>query len=201
MATRNAFSSSLRLGLQSAPEGLCIVQDVINTAAIDAFGIPDLLADADVANRWVAEALDLWTQRTGQPPCDLTLGHRDLIPLRRLRTDLRHWLLTGELFTLSVPAKDVTVGMDAGQPMYRPRGDGTAGLTALIGMELLLATRSGTADRLRVCMNDECSAAFYDQSKNGSRVWHDVKACGNVANLRASRARRRSAAPGTGSAG
>ncbi|WIX82772.1 CGNR zinc finger domain-containing protein [Amycolatopsis carbonis] len=27
--------------------------------------------------------------------------------------------------------------------------------------------------------------------RNNSRVWHDVKVCGNIANLRASRARRR----------
>ena len=194
MTARKAFSSSERLGLESAPDGLSIVQDVINTAAIDAFDIPDLLADADAANRWVAEALGLWSQRTGQPPCELTLGHRDLTPLRRLRTDLREWVLTGELSSLSVPAKDLTVGIDAGRATYRPRGDGAAGLSALIGMELLLAIRAGTADRLRVCMNHECSAVFYDRSKNGSRVWHDVKACGNVANLRASRARRRDAA-------
>jgi predicted RNA-binding Zn ribbon-like protein len=200
MAVRNGFSSSERLGLQLAPDGLSIVQDLINTAAIDVFEIPDLLADADAANRWAAAALGLWSQRTGQPPCDLTLAHRDLTPLRRLRTDLRHWLLTGELSTLTVPAKHLSVGMEAGRPTYRPRGDGAAGLTAIIGMEMLLATRSGTIDRLRVCMNHECSAAFYDQSKNGSRVWHDVKACGNVANLRASRARRRSAVPGAGPA-
>ena len=195
MAARNSVSSSERLGLQSAPAGLSIVQDVINTAAIDAFGIPDLLADVNVANQWAAEALSLWSQRTGQPPCDLALGQRDLAPLRRLRTDLRRWLLTGELSALSVPAKDLIVGMEAGQPTYRPRSDGAAGLMALIGMELLLAFQSGAADRLRVCMNHECSAAFYDQSKNGSRVWHDVKACGNVANLRASRARRRLTPP------
>jgi predicted RNA-binding Zn ribbon-like protein len=39
-----------------------------------------------------------------------------------------------------------------------------------------------------------CPCAFYDRSRNNSRVWHDVRTCGNVANLRASRARRRAAA-------
>ena len=34
-------------------------------------------------------------------------------------------------------------------------------------------------------------AAFYDESRNSSRVWHDVKVCGNPVNARASRARRR----------
>ena len=36
--------------------------------------------------------------------------------------------------------------------------------------------------------------AFYDRSRNNGRVWHDVHTCGNVANLRASRARRRAGA-------
>ncbi|GMA87986.1 hypothetical protein GCM10025868_32360 [Angustibacter aerolatus] len=41
-----------------------------------------------------------------------------------------------------------------------------------------------------MCANPECGAAFYDGSPNASRRWHDVRTCGNVANLRASRARR-----------
>jgi predicted RNA-binding Zn ribbon-like protein len=34
-----------------------------------------------------------------------------------------------------------------------------------------------------------CSAAFFDRSRNNSRVWHDVNVCGNLANLHAHRAR------------
>jgi hypothetical protein len=32
---------------------------------------------------------------------------------------------------------------------------------------------------------------FYDSSKNQARVWHNTAVCGNLINLRASRARRR----------
>jgi len=35
--------------------------------------------------------------------------------------------------------------------------------------------------------------AFFDRSRNNSGVWHDVKFCGNAANLRAFRARQRAA--------
>lgn len=70
MAVRNAVSSSLRLGLELAPQGLCIVQDLVNTEAIDAFGVPDLLADVEVAQRWVVEAVRTWSKRTGQPPAN-----------------------------------------------------------------------------------------------------------------------------------
>jgi len=36
-----------------------------------------------------------------------------------------------------------------------------------------------------------CSVIFYDSSKNQARVWHNTAVCGNLINLRASRARRR----------
>ncbi|MEA5365288.1 CGNR zinc finger domain-containing protein [Amycolatopsis sp., V23-08] len=45
--------------------------------------------------------------------------------------------------------------------------------------------------RFRTCAKAPCGAAFYDTSRSGSRVWHDVKTCGNVVNLRASRSRQK----------
>ena len=56
---------------------------------------------------------------------------------------------------------------------------------------MLLAQRDGSWPRLKTCRNPHCPCAFHDASRNNSRVWHDVRSCGNVANLRASRARRR----------
>ncbi|WP_230981726.1 CGNR zinc finger domain-containing protein [Mycobacterium malmoense] len=44
---------------------------------------------------------------------------------------------------------------------------------------------------MKRCRNHRCASTFYDRSKNNSGVWHSVKTCGNAANLRASRARRR----------
>ncbi|MGV9881539.1 CGNR zinc finger domain-containing protein [Streptomyces sp. NPDC003006] len=51
------------------------------------------------------------------------------------------------------------------------------------------------ARRLKTCRNPLCRVAFYDRSRNNSGVWHDVKTCGNAANLRAYRARRRGQEP------
>jgi hypothetical protein len=194
MPPGKGFSGSRRLGLDLAPAGLCFVQDVVNSVAIPDFGIPDLLADTSVAQRWLTEALRSWSEQTDQPRCEMSMGERDLAPLRRLRADLRDWLVSADTASIHVPAKAMTVGIEAGHPVYRPRGDGAAGVTALVGMEVLLASQAATAQRLKICMNPDCGAAFYDMSRNGSRVWHDVKTCGNVANLRALRARRREAA-------
>jgi predicted RNA-binding Zn ribbon-like protein len=55
------------------------------------------------------------------------------------------------------------------------------------------SAQENTEWRLKLCRNPECAVAFYDRSKNSSAVWHNVKTCGNAANLRASRARRRAA--------
>ena len=44
--------------------------------------------------------------------------------------------------------------------------------------------------RMRTCQNPVCQTAFYDSTRNGNRVWHDTKTCGNIMNLRASRARK-----------
>lgn len=43
--------------------------------------------------------------------------------------------------------------------------------------------------RLKLCANAHCRWAFHDQSKNRSRRWCSSQACGNVARLRAFRAR------------
>src|SRR4051812_14867692 len=91
MASDIATTSSHRLGLDPAPGGLCIVQDLVNTAAISAFAVPDLLADPVVAQRWLTPALREWSERAGQPQAHLTLNRRDLTALRRLRAELRHW--------------------------------------------------------------------------------------------------------------
>lgn len=45
--------------------------------------------------------------------------------------------------------------------------------------------------RLKVCGNPDCTWLFYDQSHNSSRIWCDVRACGNLVKVREFRARQR----------
>ena len=52
--------------------------------------------------------------------------------------------------------------------------------------------RSPLADtrrRRKICRDPRCGVAFYDRSRNNNGVWHDLKTCGNAANLRSCRAR------------
>jgi hypothetical protein len=182
-------SSTTRLQLVPAPTGLRLVQDLVNTVGYTNFSIPDLLAEHGPANEWLDGALRGWSERTGIATAPMKLSASDLEPLRRGRDELRRWLAGGRA---DLSAR--TVNLTITQTGYRPDGDGAGALLDLVYAELLIARHTGTLKRLKTCANTGCGAAFYDGSVNVSRVWHDVKTCGNVANLRASRERRRTAA-------
>nr|BFE77329.1 hypothetical protein GCM10020092_106300 [Actinoplanes digitatis] len=72
-----------------------------------------------------------------------------------------------------------------------PSGRGTRWLASALWAETLLAQQAGLWSRLKLCHNIDCRAAFFDTSRNNSGVWHDVSTCGNTANLRAFRERKR----------
>jgi predicted RNA-binding Zn ribbon-like protein len=93
----------------------------------------------------------------------------------------------------------VRVALDArilsdGSVHFTPAGSGWKGLLVPLLLEMRRAQDAGTWARLKSCRNDRCRGVFYDRSRNNSGVWHDVRTCGNAANLRASRERRRAAA-------
>jgi predicted RNA-binding Zn ribbon-like protein len=176
-----------RLGLDAAPGGLLLVQDLVNTSLIDpAMGLPDLLLDVDDAQAWLDAVLATWHDGASPPAVTLTDG--DLPRLRALREAVRALLLGGEV--TPVPSQIVELELRDGVVGYRAPAGGWRAVAALVHVELLLAQHTGALERFRSCANPACGAAFYDRTRNGSRVWHDAKTCGNVMNLRASRARR-----------
>ncbi|HWS93260.1 MAG TPA: CGNR zinc finger domain-containing protein, partial [Mycobacterium sp.] len=80
---------------------------------------------------------------------------------------------------------------ETGEVRLEPVGGGWRWLASALWGEILLSQQNGTWRRIKRCHNHGCATTFYDRSKNNSGVWHNVKTCGNAANLRASRARRR----------
>jgi predicted RNA-binding Zn ribbon-like protein len=58
-----------------------------------------------------------------------------------------------------------------------PVADALAGVAETIVAELA----SGRPDRFRVCANDTCRWAFFDDSPTGRRRWCDMRTCGNRA--------------------
>jgi hypothetical protein len=190
-----------RYGVGVAPGGLALVQELLNTKA--AGGQADLLAELGTAR-------DL-------APVELT--DADLPRLRTLRAALSHALggdRPGDAAPAGPPgggapgggtpgggtagghhgggvAGTVRLTLDpaAGTVGTQARGTGAQWIAATVLTEALLAQRDGTWSRLKLCRKPACAVAFYDRSRNNSGVWHDVRRCGNAANLRASRARRR----------
>ncbi len=186
-----SWPATSRYRLRVAPSGLALVQDLLNTRAIGEYG-PDLLTDGSAATAWATEAGAAWTESSGTPAPALVLTDRDARRLRSLRSTLRSLVLDARVPGEAQP--DATTGFalsDSGQVHLLPRGSGAQWIASAVWAEVLLSQQSSTWQRLKCCREPACGSAFYDQSRNNSGVWHDVKTCGNRANLRTSRARRR----------
>ncbi len=184
-----SWPASQRYGITPAPGGLGLVQDFLNTREIAGYG-PDLLADTALARDWVAGAVRSWSAAAGVDRPPPTLGDADLAKLRALRAKIDS-LVSGEAPGAcgAVPASLAV--SDHGAVRLEPSGTGWRWLASALWAEILLSQQADTWRRVKQCRNHSCGSTFYDRSKNNSGVWHDVKTCGNAANLRASRARRR----------
>jgi predicted RNA-binding Zn ribbon-like protein len=189
-----------RFGLEQAPAGLRLAQSLVNTTLADNQLKPDLdlLADTVTANDWVTRGLADWSAATGQAAPRLSLRKDDLPPLRELREVLRQWSRADAAHVDAarepISARqfdvDVTLSMAAdGGIAYGATGPAWRQVAGLVVVEVLLARAAGTLPRLKSCAAPHCGACVYDASPNRSRAWHDTKMCGNVPNLRASRAR------------
>jgi predicted RNA-binding Zn ribbon-like protein len=68
---------------------------------------------------------------------------------------------------------------------------GVAGALAQLAGHVYTAAADGTLARLKACRG--CGFAYYDTTKNRSRVWCDMATCGSQHKARAWRARQRQA--------
>jgi len=94
-----------------------------------------------------------------------------------------------EQINATAPLK-VTVGQ-GGALGVAPGGSGVKrALSTLLSIGYQ-ATVEGEFSRFKVCK--ACGFPFYDGSKNGSRIWCDMNACGTKEKMRAYRARKASA--------
>jgi CGNR zinc finger/Putative stress-induced transcription regulator len=184
--------SAARYGVETAPGGLAIVQELLNTAASGREKTPDLLADVGQANEWLIELMRESVELEA-PQAVESVSESDLKELRQLRDSFAD-SVSGERAT--PVTSPVTFGLDAAGkigPLLKDRA--VDWLISTVMTEGFLAQHSGDWARLKICGNPACRVSFFDRSKNRSGVWHDVRVCGNAINLRASRSRRRSETP------
>ncbi|MET7371255.1 CGNR zinc finger domain-containing protein [Micromonospora arida] len=197
------WPATARYGLDPAPGGLGLVQDLLNTLPAGAPRQPDLLDDLDSATEWAHDVSARWSTATGRPAPDVTLDPAGLRALRTFRDELRYGIDARLQATPEsgppdpAPAARSTVAtlrLDGnGSVDLEPAGTGAELLVSLVLAELFAAQLADVGRRIKTCRNPLCQVAFYDRSRNNSGVWHSVRVCGLPANLRAHRARRRQA--------
>jgi predicted RNA-binding Zn ribbon-like protein len=184
--TAGREAGAARFRVTMAPGELRFVQDLLNTAAVTGSRAswPDLLDAPDAAAAWFRSA-----GVAGDSP-----GVRDV---RQLRDAIRQALIARDHGAAGGAARPVAIEVPAtvqlaadGTVSIAPSSGGAAGLRGRALLAVRDAQLTGAWRRLKVCRNPECRVAFWDGSRNSSAVWHDVRTCGNVANLRSSRARR-----------
>jgi len=154
-----SHASTERAGLQPAPGGLALVQDLLNTRALGPRGT-DLLASAGAARRWLREALDIPAveppgpdqnapladsgsdmSRSADPGSGVPelswvddLSDRDLRILLELRSDLQGLVAGAGTAPPVPPAPPVRPAPPVPPALTAPKGDGGPTLvrTALV---------------------------------------------------------------------
>jgi predicted RNA-binding Zn ribbon-like protein len=168
-----------------------LLEALLRTSTAHRSGSPaDELSTLESAQSWLSRTLPP-TRQTGSA---VHLRRADLEPLRALRETLRQTLRADRPraqadtteFDASVQLRwSRASGLDA-----RPLKAGWEAVASLITVELVIADANGTLPRIKTCARSECGYPFIDHSRNVSRMWHDADTCGNIINLRASRARK-----------
>lgn len=193
------WPATSRYGIDTAPGGLALVQDLLNTAPAGP-DAPDLLDRGEAALTWWNEARRAWEEVTRRTPNEMALTETDLDALRRFRDALRLVVTgnnseedgTSDRRAWALPQATVLLQMgDDGQVRLEPQDTGWRAIASVALIEVMEAQRVDAWRRLKTCRETLCRAAFYDRSRNNSRVWHDVHTCGNAVNLRAYRDRQR----------
>ena len=204
-----------RFAARIAPSGLALVQDLVNTHST-ARGGQDLLSDRASAQEWLSGAARQWAQGRGLELPDLSLPEADVETLRDLRASVQGMCAQFPSLRPTSPAGPIgpegtpvgvqkraqvsLVSDDDGRVGIAPTGTGSSWLESAVWSEILLAQQSGEWSRLKLCREPGCRSAFYDTSRNGSGAWHNVRTCGNITNLRASRNRKKTRTTAEGSA-
>ena len=197
------WPATARYKLSGAPGELGLVQDLLNTIQEGSAAPPDLLATLPSAQGWADAVVELWSS------VDPSGWGRALPPLtdddRRSMLVLRDRLFAG-LFDPTSRAEhefraehegfseQLRLSVSGGHVDVRPAGAGWQHFGTALLLICYRAQLTGELRRLKTCKSHECDVVFYDRSPNNSAVWHDVKVCGNRANVRAHRARARTEA-------
>jgi predicted RNA-binding Zn ribbon-like protein len=175
-------------------EHLCV--DFVNSRFTDHTGSGRIYDRLDLPDwqRWFAQRCGLTIE---QPPS--AAMHRHLIDLRDLLrgllesrsdptdgnlTELNRVLASSSQFSHLVRVENSF----ALRSLWRGQ-DWRAVMAATVASYGRLLV-GGELQRIRACLNPDCTFIFYDQSRNGTRRWCEARACGNLLKVRRHRDQR-----------
>jgi predicted RNA-binding Zn ribbon-like protein len=189
--------STAAAGARLAPPPLDVLQDLVNTwfGRLAGGGDESLQSPADLA-RWCREhGVTVADDDVTAADLDLALAVREGVRAALARhNDAEQPGDPAALDRLETAATGVLlqVSLATGEPSLRPH-DASASrqLLASLLAAAVPAARDRTWQRLKVCREPRCRAAFYDTSRNNSGVWCSMSACGAAAKQRAFVERRR----------
>ncbi|HEX9644562.1 MAG TPA: CGNR zinc finger domain-containing protein [Acidimicrobiia bacterium] len=169
-------------GSMTSPPGLERLREFVNTRDIEAG--TDVLATAEEGTAWLHDRGLLDAGEPLQPD-----GIERIVRFREIIRDA----LTANHDAAGLPSR-VRDGLNeairrarlapeigARGVAMRPSKSGADGAIGMLLVPMLEAMTSGTWDRLKVCGNDACRWAFYDQSRSKGRKWCSMAVCGNRA--------------------
>jgi predicted RNA-binding Zn ribbon-like protein len=183
------------LSRSQAPGDLEVVRALVNSIDLES-GKDELTTPAEL-RRWLVER-ELLAESAD-------VSSSDVASVVELREALRVLLLANNGEEVDdAPARAVLDDVAAtGGVRVRFEGGGSArlettvrgvdGAKAEIVVRVAAAMGNGTWSRLKACRADTCQWAFFDQSKNHSGAWCDMRVCGSRNKMRTYRSRKRAA--------
>lgn len=173
------------------PRALWLVESFLNSVDVDT-GADDF-DSLPRLRRWLADH--------HQPEAAAAATAADLDFARAVRRELREEVRSHHAADgagrdrANLDAITAAIGLrtrwDADGVALGPSGTGVAATLGEILAAVALAAHDGTWRRLKLCPADDCQRVYYDMSKNGSRRWCSMTACGNRSKTRAYRHRQR----------
>ncbi len=138
-----------------------------------------------------------WLQDQGLDGAQQPIGDDDLALARDLRGALRAEMASHHddvpdplaRATLDRLAAELPVHIVPSTGGLEPVAQGSRGALTRVLASAHSLVRAGVWNRLKVCPNDDCAWAFYDESRNRSRRWCSMNVCGNRHKVRAYRDR------------
>lgn len=170
----------------AAPGGLEFVMRFVNTLDIDAG--TDEIDSASRATAWL-----------GEQGWSIEVDDSSRLELVRFREVLRDAVAqrggprgmdAAERLEALARSYPVLVRISSKEALWPASMAGVGAFIEAILGQVATARIDGSWERIKTCANDRCRWLFYDGSRNRSRTWCSMSACGSRAKMRAYRLRR-----------